>query len=85
MTVKKELSFELNVPVKYKETDVTTISIRRPRVEDLLAMDNVTGGVAKTMTLISNLGMVAPEVVKNLDSLDFYLIQKEMDKHFFGQ
>lgn len=82
---KKELSFELAFPVMEKGTEINTINLRRPKVSDLVAMDSVSGGVAKTITLISNLGMISPDAVKNLDAYDFSIIQKEMDKHFFGQ
>ena len=76
--------FDLSYPISDNGREIKTITLRRPKVADLLAMDGVNGGVAKSCKLISNLGEISPKAVHDIDASDFSKIQAEMDKHFFG-
>ncbi|MBD0392186.1 phage tail assembly protein, partial [Wolbachia endosymbiont of Pentalonia nigronervosa] len=55
---------------------VSELSIREPKVRDLLAIERIEGEALKEVALIANLTSVPKEVVEDLCIKDYVEIQK---------
>ena len=63
---------ELTYPLDIKGTQVSVLTMRRPKARDLEIMERTAGGsIAKTITLIANLAEITPHQVRELDGADF--------------
>ncbi|RPE72545.1 tail assembly chaperone E/41/14-like protein [Tibeticola sediminis] len=66
----------LREPVEINGAQIGVLSLRRPKVRDLEAIDKVQGETAKTVMLIANLAEWTPEQVRELDAADFAAASK---------
>lgn len=70
-------SVTLKHPVTVDGIDVTTLSMRRPRVRDLLAADKgAKGDAEREIRMFSNLCEVPPAVIEELDLADYTTLQE---------
>lgn len=69
-------TIQLKVPVTVNGITVSTLTLRRPKVRDLEAIDKVQGDIAKSISLIANLAEWTPEDVRELDAADFATVSK---------
>lgn len=78
------MSAEL-IKLKYPlETGLATISLRRPKVRDMLASDKTKGSDAeKEIALFANLSELSPDEISSLDMADYKQIQ-EAYKNFLS-
>ena len=67
---------KLETPIKIDGVEVNEISLRRPKVRDLLISDrkNISES-EREINLIANLAEVSPEVIQELDLCDYMKIQ----------
>jgi hypothetical protein len=70
------MSAEL-IKLKYPlENGLNTITLRRPKVRDMLAADKAKGGDAeREVALFANLAELTPEDIANLDMADYKQLQ----------
>ncbi len=66
----------LNNPIAVDGISVSELSIREPKVRDLLAIERIEGEALKEVALIANLTSVPKEVVEDLCIKDYVEIQK---------
>ena len=66
----------LREPIEINGATVGYITLRRPKVRDLEAIDKIQGETAKTVALIANLAELSPETVRDLDAADFAAASK---------
>ena len=68
---------KLSNPIKIDGVDVHELSLRRPKVRDLIAAGkrNVSES-EREVDLIANLAEVAPEAIQELDLSDYLKIQE---------
>ena len=55
--------------------DKTEVTIREPKVRDIVALDDVIGESAKEVNLIANLAQLDVEYVMNLSLIDYKKLQ----------
>lgn len=77
------VTIDLKYPITENGQTIRTVTLRRPRVADLMAMDSVTGQTAKTVRLVANLAEMSPTAVGNLDAEDYGRVAAELER-FFG-
>lgn len=67
---------KLETPIKIDGVEVHEISLRRPKVRDLLVSDkkNISES-EREINLIANLAEVSPEAIQELDLSDYMKIQ----------
>ena len=61
----------LDRPITVDGAEVKTLSLRRAKVRDLQAVENVSGDVSKTVALAANLAEVSPDTFSEMDAADF--------------
>lgn len=66
-----DTTVRLQYPIQAHGEEVTELTVRRPRVKDLRAMDAAAGDVSKTAVLIGGLCALTPKEVDSLDAEDF--------------
>jgi len=66
----------LREPIEINGAKVGVLTLRRPKVRDLEAIDKIAGETAKTVALIANLAELPPETVRELDAADFAAASK---------
>lgn len=66
-----ELTVKLTYAIQAHGEEVSELTVRRPKVKDLRAMDAVQGDVAKTAMLIGALCGLTPREVDQIDAMDF--------------
>ena len=59
---------------------ISTLTMRPPRVRDVLAVDAIAGDAAKEVRLLANLCEVAPRAVEELDLRDYEALQREYSR-----
>ena len=68
---------KLSNPIKIDGVEVHEISLREPKVRDLIAAGKKNADEAeKEVNLIANLGEISPETVQELDLRDYIKIQE---------
>jgi hypothetical protein len=68
---------KLENPIKIDGVEVNEISLRSPKVRDLIASSKKNIDEAeKEVNLIANLGEISPETVQELDLRDYIKIQE---------
>ena len=68
---------KLENPIKIDGVEVNEISLRPPKVRDLIASSKKNIDEAeKEVNLIANLGEISPETVQELDLRDYIKIQE---------
>mgnify|MGYP003607430467 CR=1 FL=1 len=66
----------LREPIEINGAKIGVLTLRRPKVRDLEAIDKIAGETAKTVALIANLSELPPEAVRELDAADFAAASK---------
>ena len=61
----------LTYPIKDGSTEIKEISLRRPKVRDLMVMDEVDGSLEKSVRMIAQLSDLPVSVIEDLDAADF--------------
>jgi len=70
-------TIELRYPLEHGETPIRELTIRRPKVGDLLAAKKTTGGDAEQeIAMFASLTGVAPAVLRELDMADYGELQQ---------
>ena len=67
---------KLKYPVEISGANAGVISLRRPKVRDLEAMDRIQGDTQKSLMLIAHLAELDPDTIRELDAEDFAAISK---------
>lgn len=73
---KETITLEYPISVDGIETD--TLTMRRCLVKDIKGMDRITGDVAKSIYLISELCGISPASVENMDVTDYGEVAKKV-------
>ena len=67
----------LEFPVMFKNTEITALSFRRPKVKDQMIADKQNKADAdKEIHLMALLGEVEPELIQELDMADYEQVQQ---------
>lgn len=76
---------KLSNPIKIDGVEVGEISLRRPKVRDLLISDrkNISES-EREINLIANLAEVSPEAIQDLDLCDYMKIQNWLKDFLSG-
>lgn len=76
-------TIELKYPVTISGLETTALSMRRPKVRDMLAGDKKGKSDAeKEIHIFANLCEVDPDVIQELDMVDYAEIQKTYQVFF---
>ena len=76
-TTSKTTTIELKHPVTVDGTEIKQLTLRRPRVRDMLASDKAGGSDAeKEIRTFTHLCEVSPETIEELDLADYLKLQK---------
>jgi len=68
---------KLQHPITVDGQEITRITLRRPKVRDMLAVEKLEGSEgARELRLLANLADVAPDVLEELDLADYQALQK---------
>jgi hypothetical protein len=70
------ITVDLKYPVPSEGETKSTITLRRPRIKELRAMDAAKGNVSATALLIGALAAWAPSSVDLIDAADFNAISE---------
>jgi len=70
-TPANEVRVELEVPIEISGEVVRQLTFHRPKVRDLLVMDQAKGEVDGTRRLLAQLAGVPPSQLNELDAADF--------------
>ncbi|MGD9918607.1 MAG: phage tail assembly protein [Paenirhodobacter sp.] len=71
----------LKYPVKFQGEEVTSLTIRRPKMRDLKKMQGIKDEMEKAMTLIADLAEVDPKFVGELDPDDFKVLSDKVGEY----
>lgn len=67
----------LAYPIETEGTTLSTITLRRPKVRDMLAAQQAgTTDQEREMHMFANLAEVSPEAIHALDLVDYYKLQQ---------
>ena len=66
----------LREPIEINGAKIGVLTLRRPKVRDLEAIDKIAGETAKTVALIANLSELPPQTIRELDAADFAAASK---------
>jgi hypothetical protein len=68
---------DLKHPIEIAGAKVAVISLRRPKVKDMLAAEKAGGSDAeKEIRIFANLAEQPPEVIESLDLADYAALQR---------
>ncbi|MBQ3565323.1 MAG: phage tail assembly protein [Alphaproteobacteria bacterium] len=68
--------FKLTKPVKFDGVEVHEISLREPKVRDLIAISRKNlSDLERDVHLLANLGEISTETIENLEIADYLKIQ----------
>ncbi len=70
----------LRCPVTCEGQTISSLTMRPPRVRDILAVDSIVGDAAKEVRLLANLCEVSPRAVEELDLRDYEALQREYSR-----
>jgi hypothetical protein len=77
--VKKMEKIKLEEPIKVDGVLVHELSLRRPKVRDLLIASKKDASESeREVNLIANLAEISPEAIKDLDMRDYLKIQETL-------
>ncbi|EYD71816.1 phage tail assembly protein [Limimaricola hongkongensis] len=74
----KSLTVTLEEPVEHKDKTYTSLTFRRGKAKDFVAMDAVKGEMRKSMALFASMAGVPLPVIEELDTEDFVKVGKEV-------
>lgn len=64
-------TINLKYPVKDGNEEISTITLRRATVRDILVMNSIEGNIAKTVAMVAQLSDLPRDVVEAMDASDF--------------
>jgi len=68
---------KLKYPVTVEGSEYSELTMRRPKVRDMLSSDKLGGSDAeKEIRIFANLSEVSPSVVEELDMVDYQSLQE---------
>lgn len=71
-------TIDLDFPFDYKGEKITSITLRRPKVRDSIAVDKIKGGeFQRGLAMIANLADREPELLHELDDVDLEKVQAQ--------
>ena len=70
------VSIELEYPITVAGASVGVLSMRRPKVGDILAANRIKDDVEKEVSIFANLCQVAPADIHALDYKDYRKLQE---------
>ena len=73
----KTVTVHLVEPVTYKDQTFTSLTFRRRKAKDLVAMDLVKGEMRKHMAMLASMAGVPLPVIEELDAEDYESASKE--------
>tara|TARA_R110002072_G_scaffold234465_1_gene392076 strand:- start:119 stop:454 length:336 start_codon:yes stop_codon:yes gene_type:complete len=73
----KTVTINLSEPITYKEQTYTSLTFRRRKAKDLVAMDLVKGEMRKHMAMLASMAGVPLPVIEELDAEDYEAASKE--------
>lgn len=86
MTSPKTKTLRLNYPVTVEDREVSEVTITRPKVRDLKAMDaalvGITDKLDQGIVMAATLTGLPPEVIEELDAEDFTKLSEEVAGFF---
>lgn len=72
------VEIKLDFPIEIDGREISSVTMRRPKVRDSMKADKVKGGAfEKGLTLLSDLCDMAPEELEELDELDLEKLQAQ--------
>ena len=67
----------LSHPIEWNGTKVTALSMRRPKVRDMIAADKLKGNPGeKEAAMFANLCEIEPDMIAELDLVDYRRLQE---------
>lgn len=75
---------KLQYPIEFNGQKRAVISMRRPKLRDFEAVENVTNDIEKSVRLIANLSEITPDEVRELDMVDYRKVNAVLED-FLGQ
>jgi len=70
-------TIKLKYPVTDNNLELSELTIRRPKVSDIIYAENLTGSEAqKEVQLFANLTTQSPKTIEKLDLLDYKQLQE---------
>lgn len=78
-------TIQLKHPITVDGQEVTEVTLRRPKVRDLKAIEGVKSDMEKSIKLVSNLTQMKPAAVEELDAEDFTAISDQVGKFVGGK
>lgn len=66
-----QTEIKLQYPLKDGGADVSVLKLRRPKVRDMMVMDEVEGNLQKSVRMISQLSDLPVKVIEEMDAADF--------------
>ena len=86
MTSPKTKTLRLHYPVTVEDREVSEVTITRPKVRDLKAMDAALDGIKDKLdqgiVMAATLTGLPPEVIEELDAEDFTKLSEEVAGFF---
>ncbi len=67
---------KLNAPIKIDGVEVKVLTMRKPKVRDMLAVDNIPGQAKREVALMANLCEVTTADIEDLDMDDYEQLQE---------
>lgn len=65
------MELQLKHPFEFNGEQVTTLSIRRPKLRDMKRVQKVKDDLEKSITMLADLAEVEPKLLEELDTEDF--------------
>jgi hypothetical protein len=86
MTAQRHKTLQLLFPITVEDREVSEVTITRPKVKDLKAMDaalvGITDKLDQGIVMVSVLTGLPPEAVEELDADDFTRLSEEVAGFF---
>ena len=71
-------TINLKYPVKDGNEEISTITLRRATVRDILVMNSIEGNIAKTVAMVAQLSDLPRDVVETMDASDFAEVSEKV-------
>lgn len=78
MDKRKEVEIELDFPVQLGDRLLDKVTMRRPKMKDMLKFDIDNVSIEESMKLVAGLCGLVPAEMEEMDSSDFDKLQKQL-------
>jgi len=68
----------LEYPITVDGIETKLLTMRRCLVKDIKGMDRITGDVAKSIYLMSELCGISPDAVESMDAADYFKVAEKV-------